>query len=227
MADFTAAAVVLAAADLREGGRMVKFTKNDLSEISSAVKKAEKKTSGEIVPLITEKAENYFEGSVIFAFLTLLSVTLIYLLVSPWRSVRGLLVWQVAGLLLGSILVNIFPRLRLLCLGSEYIAKATRQRAIRAFYEHGLRHTRDKTGILIALFLQEKRVEVVADEGIAKKYPQKTWDEVVELIIQNAKKGQIKTGFIKGIERCGELLAKKCQIKHNDKNELKNRLIVE
>ena len=206
---------------------MHKLTKKDLAEINAAVKSAEKKTSGEIVPFLTEKAENYFEGVVIFIFFTLLIVVFIYLFVSPWRSVRGLLIWQIFGLLLGSILVNMIPRLRLLVLGKNYVANATRQRAIRAFYEHGLRHTRDKTGILIALFLLEKRVEVVADEGISRKYPQKTWDEVVELIIQDTKKGQIKLGFLRGIERCGQLLTKKCPIRSKDTNELKNKLIVE
>ena len=206
---------------------MKKFTKQDLREIARAVKKAESKTSGEIVPFVTEQAEEYLEGALIFTLVVLLLTIFTYLSLATWRSVSGLLLWEFCGLLIGALLTIVFPKSRLLFLGQQYVAQMTRQRALKAFYEHGLTHTKHGTGILLALFFLEKRVEVVTDAGISKKIKQPKWDEVVKIIVAEAKKGQIKAGFIQGIARCGELLAKVLPARGKNKNELSDQLIRE
>lgn len=205
---------------------MYKFKEEELKEISDAVKKAEQKTSGEIVPFITERAEDYFDGAAIFVFVAVMVAAVFYFYYQPWHSVRGLLFAQLCGFLLGIVIINFFPKTRLWFISKKHIAKTTHRRAIQAFYENGLGKTRDKTGILLALFFLEKRVEVVADEAINAKLDQQTWDKVVENIVQNAKKGQLAQGFVGGIEQCGNILHEYFPRKKDDKNELKDKLII-
>lgn len=205
---------------------MHKFTEKELKDISNAVKNAEQKTSGEIVPYIAVKAEDYFDGAAIFVFAAVMVAVAFYFYYHPWHSVRGLLFAQLCGFLLGIMIVNVFPKTRLWFISKKHIADAAHRRAIQAFYENGLAKTRDKTGILLALFFLEKRVEVVADDGINSKLDQQTWDKVVETIVQNAKNGQLVEGFVGGIEQCGNILHEYFPRKKDDRNELKDNLII-
>jgi putative membrane protein len=205
---------------------MYRFKEEELKKISNAVKKAEKKTSGEIVPFITNRAEDYFDGAAIFVFVAVMVATAFYFYYQPWHSVRGLLFSQLCGFLLGIVIVNFFPKTRLWFVSKKHIAKTTHRRAIQAFYENGLAKTRDKTGILLALFFLEKRVEVVADEAINSKLEQQTWDKVVETIVKNAKNRQFVEGFVGGIEQCGNILHEYFPRKKDDRNELKDNLII-
>lgn len=111
----------------------------------------------------------------------------------------------------------------------KYIPKAivhfnTRYQARKQFSKLGIHKTTGKTGILIAVFLQERRVEVVADKGISKYYPQSTWAELVTTITQAAKKEKLILGLCTAIARCGTILGRYCPRQKNDINELSDRL---
>ena len=68
--------------------------------------------------------------------------------------------------------------------------------------------------------------EVIADEGIYKKVPPSTWEDVVGELTNHFASGTVTQGFIRAIERCGKILAKHFPPGTADKNELPNHLIV-
>ncbi|MCZ7584684.1 MAG: hypothetical protein M5R36_15850, partial [Deltaproteobacteria bacterium] len=72
----------------------------------------------------------------------------------------------------------------------------------------------------VSLF--ERRVEVLADEGINAKVEPGTWDEVVRLILDVIRRGSLADGLVAGIERCGDILAAHVPIRAGDTNELSN-----
>ncbi len=82
-----------------------------------------------------------------------------------------------------------------------------RRRAEAAFYEHGLHKTREASGILIMISQLEHRVQILADRAIDEKVPPKTWDAVVEQLVQATKEGRPTDGLCRAINQCGELLA--------------------
>lgn len=145
----------------------------DRQRIEKAVMAAERKTSGEIVPVIIPAA-------------------------------------------VSRRLLRLFPE--------RLLGFYTRYRARRCFFELGIHKTAGHTGIVIVVFLQERRVEVVADKGISAQYPQKTWEELVLLIVRAAKKGQLVAGLCTAILRCGKILGAHCPRQKNDRNELPDRL---
>ena len=51
----------------------------------------------------------------------------------------------------------------------------TRQRAEQVFSSLGIWNTRDNSGVLVYLQLAERRLEIIADRGIAAKVPQAQW----------------------------------------------------
>jgi putative membrane protein len=99
-------------------------------------------------------------------------------------------------------------------------------RAEVEFYEHGLQHTAGGTGILLFVSLMERRAVVLADKSISDLLPAETWNEVIELLLSGLRKGDLAAGFVKAIERCGEILARHFPRQGSDNDELRNALVI-
>ena len=213
----------------QSGGKefKMKFSEQDLNEIKQAVAEAEKSTSGEIVPFVSGSAGDYLIGTVRFVVLVALLTVLLFSLAIPEGKAALLTVSLVFNLLISLLIIRFLPKVKLLFMKKSEIDQQVKENTLKAFYNNGLYKTRDKTGILIALFMLEKRVEVLGDEGINEKLDQSAWDEVVKLIIYDSRQNRVKDGFIKGIKKCGELLTENFPIKADDTNELENNLVIE
>lgn len=94
------------------------------------------------------------------------------------------------------------------------------KRAIREFFKMGIGETRDKTGVLIMISLNERIVNLKADKGINEKVAQGTWDETIKMIVEAIKSGKPEEGICKALEQVGNLLAEHFPIKEDDKNEI-------
>ena len=223
--------VVLAGVVRREVGEMM-FTEENLAKIRTAVCEAERRTRGEIVPMIVPRSAQYREaghalGS-IFALITM----------------AVLLLWDRAGwggnlspawILLAVVVAygmgdyaGLLPATIRLLTSRERIDSVVRRRAEAAFYEHGLHKTREGTGILIMLSLLERRVQVLADKAINERVPPSTWDQIVQELVAAIQEGRPTEGFCRAIEKCGDLLAEHFPARSNDNpDELSDDLIQE
>jgi putative membrane protein len=205
----------------------LKLTYEETARIAEAVRAAEKRTSGEIVPMVVPASDPYphadLLGGVIALFLTL---ALWLWLAASWRpGAMGftLLLAFIAGLLAAHLL----PDVKRFLLGRKVPAEEVHQRALQAFFEHGLVETRDRTGILIFVSLLERRVEVIADAGIHKKVGPSTWDSVVSLVLDGVRRGALVDGLCAAIARCGDILAEHFPPRPDDVDELPDEPIVE
>src|SRR2546428_14109167 len=86
------------------------FTNEEQERIQQAVMAAEKKTSGEIVPMVVSASGRYAEielsGLVIGLVLGTLTA---FIWPDPWGSVQTYLLWPVAGAVLGFAIFSV-PR---------------------------------------------------------------------------------------------------------------------
>jgi putative membrane protein len=98
------------------------------------------------------------------------------------------------------------------------------EKALRVFRELELDRTAERTGILILVSLLEHRVQVLADSGINARVKPGTWDDVVEIVLEDIKRGDLCQGLCDAIERCGEILAEEFPIQPDDVDELPDRL---
>jgi len=105
--------------------------------------------------------------------------------------------------------------------------KNIRQLAEKEFFKLNMHNTRDKTGILLYLLLQERQFYILADEGIHKKVGDETWHKVRDEIQTHFKDGKFAEGIIWGIERVGKILSTYFPIKSGDTNELSNEIVIE
>lgn len=99
--------------------------------------------------------------------------------------------------------------------------------ALNAFYKYGLNQTKDQTGVLIFLSIEERKIHILADEGIEKKTNQSVWDAMVLHITENIRSGNVGTGICEVVRQVGELLTQYFPIQPGDINELPNEVIIE
>jgi putative membrane protein len=211
-----------------------RFTPEQLERIKAAVRKAESKISGEIVPVFVEKSSMYTIANYRAA---LIGAALVFSLIVFFdRYVPTLAVYDpviifalvmLGGLIAAATAQYINPIKRMM-LSQSYMDLATRKRAENAFLEEEVFNTRQRTGIMIFISFFEHEVIVMADKGISKVVEQKEWDAIVRNIIEHVKKGKIIDGIEAAISRCGEiLLEKEFLITPDDENELKDDLRID
>ncbi len=201
------------------------FTKEEQQKIEAAVKTAEMKTSGEIVPMVVDSSYDYPRTELIGGGSLALATGL---LVSWWfggESIWWFLPVFLIGFFIFRQLIRSLPDLKRKLIHPDELTEEVKEKALVSFLEQGLHETRDRTGILILISLFEHRVQVLADSGINAKVPQNTWDEIVAIIIAGLKSDDACTAVCRAIERCGQLLEENFPRKDDDTNELSNLII--
>ncbi len=207
------------------------ITQDDAQQIISTVKKVEKKTSAEIVPMIVNASFHYPLASVYAAAALSLPVAIAltyYMAPLFYYSRDNMWVFIALFSLLflvfkGTIARNIF--LLRLFLNPQEVEGEVKEAAITAFYKNGLYKTAEKNGVLIYISLLEKRVWILADEDAHKKIEQEFWDNCVKTIIDGIKKKQFVPVLCSTIETIGNRLATLYPYKSDDIDELKNIII--
>lgn len=82
-----------------------------------------------------------------------------------------------------------------------------RARAVQLFGALGVDRTADRSGILIYVQLLDRRVEILADRGIAARVPQSEWDAICRGMEAAFAAGLWRRGAVDAIARAGALLA--------------------
>ena len=207
------------------------FSEEDKKRIAEAVKEAETRTSGEIVPYVVGRSDGYPEawlrGGSLFGFLVLFVFSVINIGTDWWLpfGIAEVGAFTVVVFGIGAALAAFVPTVR-----RAFIPDATEQqrvdeRAAMAFLDEEVFLTRDRTGILIFISLFEHRVRILGDTGINELVKQEEWDEIVQIIVHAMKGGTPADGMLEAIWKCGHLLERRgVEIRPDDTNELDNRV---
>jgi putative membrane protein len=207
------------------------FSQADLDAIQAAVREAEARTSGEIVPYVVERSDEYpsavWKGAALGALLAPLVAFAVY----RWSGIWGIpLAYWIAlpaliGGALGYLLTAWLPPVRRWMAGEHVLEQRTRLRAAAAFLEQEVFRTRDRTGILLFLSLFEHRVVLLADSGIHKKVEEERWEAITHRLADEIRRGRPGPGLVEAIRACGELLEKHgVERQADDQDELSNEL---
>lgn len=202
------------------------FTEEQKEQIRQAVIDAERRSSGEIVPMVIDRSGNYLQfpltGAILFTFLAALAGVAL----RPQTTAAQLLLVEVVTFWICFKIIEKTNRLWAWLIPDSLMEKAVARRAEEAFYEHRLHETQDKTGVLIFLSLLEHRVHLLADAGIHKKVPAETWENLVRQITAGMKEGHPFESLHHAVAACGNLLAEHFPKKPGDIDELPNQLRV-
>ena len=200
------------------------LTDEDRQKIAAAIAAAERRTSGELVTVVAQAADDYRYVAILWPALAALLLPAILLTVRPATSAWMLYLIQAASFVVLALIAHLPPVHLALVPGSIKRRRASRL-AREQFFEQGLHRTRARTGVLIFVSIAEHHVEIIADQGINARVPPGTWDQAVADFVERVRAGQIAEGFLAAIALVGDRLAEHFPRRADDIDELPNRLI--
>lgn len=203
------------------------FTREEKERIENATKQAETRTVGEIVVMVVDRSDDYFDGevigSVVCGSLSSLIISALFFKASLWFFIP---ISFISFFPFRFVFRKYHP-LRTAFLSARRREKAVRHRAIRAFHEKGLTKTKEHTGVLFFISLLERKVWVLADKGIHEKIGQETLNKFAAQVSKGMADGRACDAICDAIKEAGELLATHFPIRPGDIDELSNGLITE
>jgi len=198
------------------------FSEADRARIQAAVRDAEGKTSGEIVPFLVERSDAYeaadWRGGAVLGAAIACAAAAVHEMTDIWLpfNFAGLILIVIVAFVTGMLLVRFIPALKRLFTGSDAMAHHVARRAAEAFIAEEVFQTRERTGILLFVSLFERRVLVVGDAGINARVQKSDWDGIVATIVDGLKKGTPADGLVRAIGACGELLERQGVTRRSD-----------
>jgi len=234
-----AAEAVLAAAALREAGKMGKtktvaakfLTPAEQQRVTQAVQEAERITSGEIVPMLVSRSHDYPMAAVTCGVSLALPIALLL------TNLIGERIWigpQNMWLFLGffaALYAALYPLamrsdvLKHFFLRRKQVDQEVERGALAAFYAEQLHKTRDANGILLYISIMEQRVWILADRNINAKIEQQEWDATVDDLTAGIKAGHPAEALCQAVRRVGETLQTHFPYQKDDQDELHNLII--
>ncbi len=101
-----------------------------------------------------------------------------------------------------------------------------RERAVEVFSRLRVWDTEENTGVLIYVQWLDRRVEIVADRGIARRVPQAAWDGVCRKMEAAFREGRFGEGSVEAVRAVGDLLAGPFPARADNPNELPDRPVL-
>ncbi|MDB5670378.1 MAG: hypothetical protein JWO25_1337 [Alphaproteobacteria bacterium] len=222
---------------------MQAISDQDRDRIAAAVARAEQESDGEIVTILAPRSDAYHDVALHYAILLMLLVPAVWAFLPQslidWATARflgwnaslnrelimGLLFVKLAGTFLFVRLLLAWLPLRMALTPKGTKARRVRRRAIEMFKASVDNRTEGRTGILLYLSLLERRAEIVADEAIHSRVDPEMWGEAMAALIAQVKAGRPGEGMALAVEKIGAVLADVLPARHENPNELSDRLI--
>ncbi len=176
------------------------------ARVTGAVRDAEARSTGQIVPVVVERSAHYHEVRWVGAVLLAALVTAVAEALRLGVTVRELPFLQLAAGVAGALLSRL-PQVERILAGKREMAQATRVRALRAFQENDLHHTEKGTGVLVFASLLERRAWVVGDHGIHSRMGDAEWERAAQALVAGIRSGDPASGFCDAIGLVGAKLA--------------------
>ena len=216
---------------------------DDHTRVSAAVSAAEAHSAGEIVTILTDRSDGYWDVALawaaVIAATALLALSLVpafYLglidrVTGAWGNAwtPGEIFAVALGVatvkFLGMVILQLWQPLKFFLVPRPVKARRVLARAITCFKVGAERRTHGRTGILIYLSMREHRAEIVADAAIVGKVAPEVWGAAMAAMLPEIRAGRIADGMVAAIERVGAVLAEHFPRAENDTNELPDRLI--
>ena len=104
--------------------------------------------------------------------------------------------------------------------------KPARARAEDLFARLRVWDTEHNSGVLIYVQLVDRRIEIVADRGIAAKVGEEEWSAICRAMEKAFRAGRYEEGALEAIERATGLLARHFPSGGQHRNELPDRPVV-
>jgi putative membrane protein len=196
------------------------FTEEFKSKLSETVAELESSSQVEAVAIIRTSSEDYRDiPHILAAIITFITFTLFMFLpleFGDYLIYIGTLFSYIGGFILGYYFK---PALRV------FISKKRQQKNVeimaRAFFQKaGIRHTKEKIGVLFYCSLFEKIVFILPDRGAENAVPLEEWEKMRGNFKNIFNNSESAPAFLVELKKCKEAFTKFIPPVENDINEL-------
>lgn len=203
------------------------ISQKDQTDISKIIDAAEERTRAELIPMVVTKSDAYpaahFRCAILMSFIFTVALYL-----SPLNILNPIyFIWiQIPGFVIGYFLANIDIIARFFVTNKE-MEEEVYQRALEAFFEHNLHSTDEHIGVLLFISRFEKKVKIIGDRGIKEKIDDEKWQTIIEVFKKEARSTTYIEALKSSIPRIADVLALHFPHTGNNKNEIRNHIIIE
>jgi len=203
---------------------MAFLSEADRKRILEAVRKAERRTSGEFVAVIAPRSDTYLVMPLLLAAAIALILPGALWLLDATHDFHRLYALQLVAFAALALLLQ-WQRIAVRLVPERIKAARATRRAREQFLLRGLHRTKDRAGVLLFVSVLEHRVDLVADEGIHARVAPGTWDQIIATFTREVREGRVADGFVAAIEAVAAVLATHFPRDPGDVNELPDRLV--
>jgi uncharacterized membrane protein len=108
-------------------------------------------------------------------------------------------------------------------LALPHLKKSSRERAREVFAQLDVWDTEENTGVLLYVQLVDRRIEIVADRGIAARVAQAEWDQVCRAMEARFRRQEYLPGALEAIEAVTCILERHFPARGVNPNELPDK----
>jgi len=184
-------------------------TDAEQAAVRDAVREAESASGAEIVPVLAPSSDDYPEAAwagaawgALAGALASLGLPLGWPGEVPWEFVAAVGV----GALVGGLAARL-PAVRSALVGGARYERRASAAAWREFVRREVFRTRDRTGILIYVSAAERRVVVLADEGVYAAVPAEVWRRMADEVASAMRGRPPAEALLDAVRQAGALVA--------------------
>ncbi len=195
-------------------------------KLKSFISTFEEKTPIEIVPIIIKKASSYTAWSYVYGFIASYMPARLISHYLPfwnlWTFIIDAFIWFFLGALFALVLRRVRFFSRLIPVGLK--RERTMQMAESLFLNEGVHETRQRLGILIAVFEFEKAVLVLADRGFYPHVKSDYWTKLGATLAKDFDHEKPGDEFFEALHEIERDVAPHFKLEGENKNELSDKL---
>lgn len=173
--------------------------------ILNELENLEKSSLVQMVTIVTQKSSNYKLASCMIAIFTTFLISFL-LVINDYFSALELLQIQLLIFTGIYIVLERFKKPFIQILPKFYKHKIASQYAHNQFENLNININKQK--IMFFISLEEKYVEIFADEEISKVIPNNHWQNIVDEFLTKIKENQFENGYLEAVTACSSILAK-------------------
>jgi putative membrane protein len=186
------------------------LSESERARVREAVDKAEAGLAAEIVPCVFAQSSSYPEttwaGAAAAAGLASGALFLTDAVHPLWLPLSTLILFVPAAAFVGAALGRWCGPVKRFLLGAHRMEEAASRRAKEVYFDRGIARTKTRDGVLIFASLLERRVVVLADEGVRSKVAPAAWQPAIDAMTAAAGDGRIADGMIAAVAKAGAAL---------------------
>jgi putative membrane protein len=224
------------------------ITEADQREIMAAVARAESTTDGEILCVFAHEVSNYPEIPIALGAAAALGIPpaamalglhpldVLSMLQGGWTQTHALGAADVSSIMSGYALLQLGLFVLFTLIGTlRPVRRALTPKALKKYRVHraalaqfaaaGLHLAENRSGVVIFASLDDRVVEILANQVLYKKVGKKVWNQAVAAVQEGMKSTDPAQGYVKAVEICGAALAQHFPSTGPHDNALSDRLL--